>query len=101
KDCSFRKSNWSVNIMNISQLLAHQARKHPDHEAIVTDYESLTYDDWNRNVNQLADSLRKKGITQGDKVILHMPNTKEFLFTYFAIHRLGAIIVPINAKLVQ
>lgn len=87
--------------MNISQLLAHQASKNPDHEAIVTDYERLTYDDWNRNVNQLADSLRKKGITQGDKVILHMPNTKEFLFTYFAIHRLGAIIVPINAKLVQ
>src|SRR5690625_4841552 len=87
--------------MNISQLLAHQASKNPDHEAIVTDYERLTYDDWNRNVNQLADSLRKKGITQGDKIILHMPNTKEFLFTYFAIHRLGAIIVPINAKLVQ
>src|SRR5699024_12742013 len=85
--------------MNISQLLAHQASKNPDHEAIVTDYERLTYDDWNRNVNQLADSLRIKGITQGDKVILHMPNKKEFLLTYFAIYLLVVIIFEIISKL--
>src|SRR5690625_4552873 len=87
--------------MNISNLLAHQASKNPNHEGIVTDSERITYSEWNNAVNQLADSLRKHGVTKGDKIILHMPNTKEFLYTYFAIHRLGAVIVPINAKLVQ
>lgn len=30
-----------------------------------------------------------------------MPNTKEFLYTYFAVQRIGALVVPINARLVQ
>ncbi|GAB4074705.1 AMP-binding protein [Barrientosiimonas marina] len=87
--------------MNISGLLAHQARKNPNHEGIVTDSDRITYGEWNQHVNQLADSFRKLGVAKGDKVVLHMPNTKEFLYTYFAVHRLGAIIIPINAKLVQ
>ncbi|WP_373895446.1 class I adenylate-forming enzyme family protein [Virgibacillus sp. CBA3643] len=87
--------------MNISKLLAHQASKNPDHEGIVTDSERITYAMWNSHVNQLADSFRKLGVAKGDKVVLHMPNTKEFLYTYFAVQRLGAIIVPINAKLVH
>jgi len=87
--------------VNISKLLAHQASKNPNHEGIVTESDRITYAKWNSLVNQLADSFRKLGVTKGDKVILHMPNTKEFLYTYFAVHRLGAIIVPINAKLVH
>ncbi|OZU88218.1 o-succinylbenzoate--CoA ligase [Virgibacillus indicus] len=87
--------------MNIPNLLARQSRIFPNHEAIVTPYERITYLEWNVKVNKLADSLRKHGVRPGDKVILHMPNTKEFLFTYFAVQRLGALIVPINAKLVH
>ncbi|WP_099159809.1 class I adenylate-forming enzyme family protein [Virgibacillus ndiopensis] len=87
--------------MNIPNLLAHQSRKMPNHEGIVTPNERISYFEWNLNVNKLANSLRSLGVSKGDKVVLHMPNTKEFLYTYFAVQRLGAIIVPVNAKLVQ
>lgn len=87
--------------MNIPNLLAHQSRKSPDREGIVTPSESVSYLELHLAVNQLADSFRKFGVEKGDKVVLHMPNTKEFLFAYFAVQRLGALIVPINAKLVQ
>ncbi|WP_077624830.1 class I adenylate-forming enzyme family protein [Sediminibacillus massiliensis] len=87
--------------MNIPNLLAHQSRKYPDKEGIVTPYERVTYKEWDDKVNQLASSLIEIGLEKGDKVVLHMPNTKEFLFCYFAVQRTGAIIVPINAKLVQ
>ncbi|GAB3805812.1 class I adenylate-forming enzyme family protein [Virgibacillus kimchii] len=87
--------------MNLPDLLAHQARKFPNKEAIVTPSDRISYKDWHVTVNKLADSLQKLGIKKGDKVVLHMPNTKEFLYTYFAVQRLGALIVPINAKLVQ
>lgn len=87
--------------MNIPNLLAHQSRKFPNHEGIVTPTESISYLEWHLAVNQLADSLRKLGIKKGDKVVVHMPNTKEFLYAYFAVQRLGALIIPINAKLVQ
>ncbi|MGM8215876.1 class I adenylate-forming enzyme family protein [Bacillaceae bacterium W0354] len=87
--------------MNVPNLLSVMARKYPEHEGIVTPYERVTYSSWIEQVNRLADSLRVLGIKKGDKVVLHMPNTKEFLYTYFAVQRLGAIIVPINARLVQ
>ncbi|MUK88993.1 long-chain-fatty-acid--CoA ligase [Ornithinibacillus sp. L9] len=87
--------------MNIPNILAAQARKYPNKEALVTPQERLTYLEWNEAVNKLANSLSELGVQTGDKVVLHMPNTKEFLFTYFAVQRLGALIVPINAKLVQ
>ncbi|MYL54072.1 long-chain-fatty-acid--CoA ligase [Pontibacillus yanchengensis] len=87
--------------MNISEVLAMQARRHPMHEAIVSNAERLTYEEWDETVNRLASGLAAYGIDQGDKVVLHMPNVKEFLFTYFAVQRLGALIVPINAKLAQ
>lgn len=73
--------------MNIPNLLAHQSRKSPDHEGIVTPSESVSYLEWHLAVNQLADSFRKFGVEKGDKVVLHMPNTKEFLFAYFAVQR--------------
>ncbi|WP_371069399.1 class I adenylate-forming enzyme family protein [Sediminibacillus sp. JSM 1682029] len=87
--------------MNIPDLLAIQSRKYPEHEAIVTPDERLTYRQWNRTVNQLCSSLLELGVVKGDKVVLHMPNTKEFLICYFAVQRLGGIIVPINPKLVE
>ncbi|SET06288.1 feruloyl-CoA synthase [Oceanobacillus limi] len=87
--------------MNIPNLLATHARKYPNQEALVTPTERLTYFEWNRAVNKLANSFHQFGVQQGDKVVLHMPNTKEFMITYFAVQRLGALIVPINAKLVE
>ncbi|MFE4202194.1 class I adenylate-forming enzyme family protein [Aneurinibacillus aneurinilyticus] len=85
--------------MNISELLARNARKYPNHEAIVDGANRITYQAFDRNVHALASGLRELGVMQGDKVVLFMPNTKEFLYTYVAVLRLGAVIVPVNARL--
>ncbi len=87
--------------MNISYLLKYQSRKYPDHEAIVTPQERITYGEWDRTVNQLSGNLMKSGVQKGDKFIIHMPNTKEFLYLYLATIRIGAIAIPINAKLTE
>ena len=87
--------------MNIPNLLAVMSGKYPNHEGIVTPEERITYSEWNRQVNQLAHSLRNIGVKPGDKVILHLPNVKEFLYAYFAVQRIGAITVPVHPKLVR
>nr|WP_156645374.1 AMP-binding protein [Lentibacillus sp. JNUCC-1] len=78
-----------------------QARKYPEHEGLVTPYERISYAAWDKAVNQLASSLSDMGIAKGDKVVIHMPNTKELVYAYFAVQRLGALSIPINAKLSQ
>jgi acyl-CoA synthetase (AMP-forming)/AMP-acid ligase II len=87
--------------MNVSELLARNARKYPKHEAIIAENERVSYRRLNELVNQFASSLKGLSIGKQDKVVLFMPNSLQFVVTYFAVQRLGAIIVPVNAKLTQ
>src|SRR3954470_20315497 len=48
-----------------------------------------------RYADQFAAGLRRIGITNGDRVIVCMPNGPEVLFAYQGITRAGAIIVPV------
>ncbi|WP_431028198.1 class I adenylate-forming enzyme family protein [Lysinibacillus sp. LZ02] len=84
--------------MNSSNLLARNARKYPQAEAIVSMGKRTTYSELNKLVNQLADALLEQGVFPSDKVVIFMPNVLEFVISYFAVQRIGAIVVPINAK---
>lgn len=87
--------------MNSSELVARNARKYPNVEAVVCMGKTMTYQQLDASINQLANALRDEGIEAGDRVALFMPNVPEFVISYFAVQRLSAIIVPINAKFVQ
>lgn len=56
----------------------------------------LTYSELNRAVNSLGNSLRNLGIKKGDKVALMLPNIPEFVISYFAIQKIGAVAVTLN-----
>jgi len=85
--------------MNISELLARNARKFPKKRAIIEGSTVLSFSELDKLVNQLASSLKRHGIRKGDRVVLYMPNTQEFVISYFAVLRLEAIVVPVNARL--
>lgn len=86
--------------MNISNLLARHARKYPNQVAVISLGQETTYQQLDDQVNKIASSLRTSGIVKGDKVGIFMPNVQEFVALYFAIQRIGAVVVPINAKFV-
>lgn len=84
--------------MNSSKLLERNARKYPHNEAVICHGRRVTYAQLNDQVNRLSNALLNLGIEKGDKVMIFMPNVLEFVVSYFAIQRIGAIVVPINAK---
>lgn len=84
--------------MNSSDLLARNARKYPMSEAVVCQSRRVTYRDLDEQVTRFSHALVEQGVRQGDKVIIFMPNVVEFVVSYFAIQRIGAIVVPVNAK---
>ncbi len=84
--------------MNSSNLLARNARKYPMSEAVVCQGRRVTYHDLDEQVTRLSHALLEQRVRQGDKVIIFMPNVVEFVVSYFAIQRIGAIVVPVNAK---
>ncbi|MFC0523429.1 fatty acid--CoA ligase [Pontibacillus salicampi] len=70
-------------------------------EAIVdlTKNKRLTYEEWQVEVNQLANALRSAGVEKGDRVSTLLFNSYELGTTLFACAQLGAIFNPINFRL--
>jgi acetyl-CoA synthetase len=55
----------------------------------------LTYRELDREVGRLAQALRGLGIGRGDVVAIYMPNLPETFIAFFAILKLGAIVMPL------
>lgn len=61
----------------------------------------LTYKTFNQRADQLASVLRRRyGIQKGDRVAVLAYNSSELLELFFALGKLGALMVPINYRLV-
>lgn len=76
--------------------IAAVAARDPQRPAIFSEQGSLTFDQLNRRVNQLANLLRSAGIGEGDPVALLCSNRPEFIVIRFACHRLGVRLTPVN-----
>src|SRR5262245_6934690 len=51
----------------------------------------LTYGELARRVGRLANGLRALGVDRGDRVLLRLPNVPEFVITWLACQKLGAV----------
>ena len=83
--------------MNLGRMLEESCRQYPDHVAVIYENLKLTYTELNRDVNALGNHLKSLGIQKGDKVALMLPNCPEFVISYFAILKIGAVVVTLNA----
>ncbi|MFK7915651.1 MAG: class I adenylate-forming enzyme family protein [Pseudomonadales bacterium] len=87
---------------NIGQLLARRAFLNPDTEAYVDDHTDrrLTFGELNGNSNRLANALMTADIQPGERVGLLLMNGLEFFEAFFALAKVGAVVVPLNWRLV-
>ncbi|HEX7424175.1 MAG TPA: long-chain fatty acid--CoA ligase [Terriglobales bacterium] len=56
----------------------------------------LSYKELNDQVNRLANALTAMGVKKGDRVALYMPNCPQYIISYYAIFKAGAIVAPNN-----
>lgn len=85
--------------MNIAHNIERACRLFPDKPALLFENANYTYRQLNETSNRIANGLAGLGIVRGDRVALFLPNIPAFLTAYYAIHKLGAVAVPMNAKL--
>jgi fatty-acyl-CoA synthase len=77
--------------------LAVSARRYPNKIAIQYYSGSITYRRFKEEVDALAGLLQQQlGVAKGDRVILFMQNSPQFIIAYYAILRANAVVVPIN-----
>jgi long-chain acyl-CoA synthetase len=86
-------------IDHIGQMPSHAARAYRDKEALVFEGRSFTFNDLDALVEKLAGGLHELGIGPGEVVTLYASNSWEWIASYFAIARIGAVINPVNTML--
>lgn len=83
----------------IQQFAESSARAHPDAVAIRDRHGDLTHAAvWARS-GQLSSWLRGRGVGQGDRVLLRLRNSREFVLLFHAALRVGAVVVPTSPDL--
>jgi len=85
--------------LNLVALLEHQVRLTPDREAVICRPWVFTYAQLNALASQLAAGLHGLGLRAGDHIALSCPNTPHFPIAYYAILKLGGVVVPLNVLL--
>jgi fatty-acyl-CoA synthase len=83
----------------VHQLLQRAIAEAPERPAVTFGERSLSYRALGRRVERLAGHLERLGVGWGDHVGILLPNWPEFVESYFAISRLGAVIVPLGMRL--
>jgi acyl-CoA synthetase (AMP-forming)/AMP-acid ligase II len=78
------------------------ARRFPDKVAIQFYGTALTYAALLADVERMAGYLQMAcGVARGDRVLLYSQNSPQFIIAYFAILRADAVVVPVNAMLLE
>lgn len=80
----------------VPELLRKTIAEHPDASVIVHGDRQLTYADLERESADLAKGMLSRGIGKGTRVGIWMPNGPDWLITWSAAARIGALVIPLN-----
>lgn len=88
-------------MLNVATLLETTTRRTPTKTAIIYETVKMTYAEVNGAANMIANGLVRAGVEPGDKIALLLPNIPQFAIAYYAILKVGAIVVPLNVLFKQ
>jgi acetyl-CoA synthetase len=77
---------WAAQDANRTALLEYRQNGAP---------QKLTYGELALRSNALANALRRRGVSRGDRVALLLPQCFETVIAHVAVYKLGAIAVPL------
>jgi D-alanine--poly(phosphoribitol) ligase subunit 1 len=83
-------------VTDVLHGILDQSRAEPDHPAVKDLDEDLTYAQLIERVAGVAAALSIRGVTEGDRVALHLPNCVDFVVSALASLWIGAIFVPLS-----
>ncbi len=87
--------------VGLSTMLAQTAERYPDHIALIFYGRKMTYRQLDQQTSQFAAALQGLGVQQGNRVLLLLPNTPQFVIGFYGALRAGARLVPTNPQYVE
>src|ERR1700677_1751151 len=86
------------DVFNIAdEFISRPAREHPDQPAILGVEREAGYGELAFEVNRVAHALLDSGCKPGDRVLIALPDSLEFIACFFGAAKIGAIAVPVNS----
>jgi long-chain acyl-CoA synthetase len=80
----------------IPDFLRRTAEVHPAQTAMFFKNKAISYAEFDQAADSIAAGLVTNGFQKGDRVVIYMPNTPQFLFIYFGVLRAGGIVIATN-----
>jgi len=89
----YERGYWTSETL--PDVLDRRAAAGPDRPLIIDGATVLTNAQVRAAAYRVAAGLRSLGVRAGDRIAVQLPNWPEYVLTYFALARLGAVIVPL------
>ena len=85
------------SVFNIAdEFVSLPGREHPEKMAILGTERQVTYGALESEMNRVAQALRDSGCRPRDRVLIVLPDSVEFVASFFGAAKIGAIAVPVN-----
>ncbi len=80
----------------LHQFLVDSAQKYPDHTAIIFKDKTISYRQLDELTDAVAAGLAANGFKKGDRAVIYMANSPQFVISYFGILKAGGIAIATN-----
>jgi crotonobetaine/carnitine-CoA ligase len=87
------------SVHNVRDLILARAAAYGNREYLVVKDQSFSFAGLDRRSRQVAGGFTELGLQKGDRVAVLIGNRPAFVFVWWALLRIGAVMVPINLKL--
>lgn len=90
----------NTELLTIDTLVRRGALSYGRRTAILDEDWELTYGELDTETDAFSVALLALGVVKGDRIALLLPNQWQYFVAYFAVVRIGALVVPVNHRLV-
>lgn len=84
----------------LHEYLTYSARQFPENPALIFFDRIISYRELDEAATCFAAALQALGIRKGDRVALLLPNTPQYVISYYGTLRAGGVVVPTNPQYV-
>jgi fatty-acyl-CoA synthase len=86
-------------MINIGDWIRKWSALQPHKIALISEDRVFTYQEINLRTNQLCHFLLERGVQKGERVSVLLYNCHPYLEIFFALSKIGAILIPLNWRL--
>ena len=87
------------NAVTLDSVLPVAAARFGQDRALFFEGEWSSFAVLDHDSNRFANGLGQLGIVPGTRIVIHVPNSRDWVIAYYGASKVGAIVVPVDAML--